>query len=364
MVKAFVSKISNGGKSPVRFWLVMAAPIILVLTGVFYYVHGSRYVGTENAYVKADKISISTEVSGRIVEVAVSENQKIEKGQLLFRIDDLPFRIARDKAEAAVRNSVNDFGALKARYRQKQAELKGAQYDAAYFNTEFQRQSSLAFRSIASRAKLDQARHEYQAAREEQDKIGQELQEIVAQLDGNPGLSIENYPPYKAALAGLEKANLDLSHTVLSAPAAGVVSKTGNLQVGNYAFAGSPSLSLVKVDYLWIEANMKETDITHVVVGQKATAEIDTYSDQPFKAVVTSVAPATGAEFAILPPQNATGNWVKVVQRVPVRLQLENEQDKAVLRAGMSVTISIDTGEYYALPKPLRSFFGGGSKDS
>lgn len=359
MVERLLSRLSNEGQSPLRMWLVLAAPLLLILGGAFYFIHGSRYVGTDNAYVKADKVGISAEVSGLLVEVAVTENQKVEKGQLLFRIDPEPFNIALEKARANVKSVTSDFGALKARYRQKQAELRKAQTDAAYFDREHRRWMTLARTNVASQAKVDQTRHDYDAAHQDEAKISQELEEIVANLEGNPALPLTSYSLYKEALSGLKKAQLDVSHTVITAPAAGIVSKSGNLQVGNYAYLGAPMLSLVKMDHLWIEANMKETDITHVRLGQKATAEVDTYSGRSLKAVVTSLAPATGAEFSILPPQNATGNWVKVVQRIPVRLELEDEKDRLALRAGMSVTVKIDTGAYYALPVFLRSLLGG-----
>lgn len=354
-----MSRISNEGQSPLRVWLVLAGPLLLVLGGVAYFIHGSRYVGTENAYVKADKVSIASEVSGQLIEVAVDENQKVEKGQLLFRIDGEPYKIALEKSSANLKSVTSDFAALKARYRQKQSELRKAHADVAYFDREYKRWTALAKTRVASQAKLDQTRHDFDAARQDEAKIAQELEEIVANLEGNPSLPLKSYAPYKAALAGLDKAQLDFGHTIVRAPVAGIVSKSGNIQVGNYAFAGAPMLSLVKMDHLWIEANMKETDITHVQLGQKATVVVDTYSGRSLKAVVASLAPATGAEFALLPPQNATGNWVKVVQRVPIRLELVNQQDRMALRAGMSATITIDTGAYYALPEMLRS--GSGS---
>ena len=358
MVKQFLSRVSNGGQSPMRVWLVLAGPVLLILAGATYFIYGSRYVGTENAYVKADKVAVTVEVSGQLTEVAVDENQQVKKGQLLFRVDSEPYRIALDKAQANLKNVTSDFNALKARYRQKQAELKKARADDAYFDREYKRWSDLARTRVASQAKVDQARHDYDAAREDETKTAQELAELAANLQGNPSLPLQGYAPYKEALAGIDKARLDLGHTIVRAPADGIVSKSGNLQVGNYAFAGVPMVSIVKLDHLWIEANMKETDLTHVQLGQKVSVTVDTFSNHEFKGVVASLAPATGAEFAILPPQNATGNWVKVVQRIPVRIEFEDKKDALALRAGMSVSVTIDTGAFYALPKFLRSISG------
>ncbi len=342
-----------------RIWIAIAGPLVLILAGVFYFVHGSHYASTDNAYIKADRVAISAEVSGQLTEVAVGENQHVHAGQLLFTIDDQPYEIALERSRAAVRKATIDLNTLRARYRQKQAELKGSQVDAAYFDHEYRRQKDLAGSKVASESKVDQTRHDYEAARQDEAKLEQELQEILAELEGNPDLPLASYPPYRDAQAGLERAKLDLSHTRVVAPADGIIAKTGNLQVGNYAFAGAPMASLMKTGHLWIEANLKETDLTHVQVGQKATAVVDTYPGRNWKMVVASVAPATGAEFAILPPQNATGNWVKVVQRIPVKLEFENPADHADLRAGMSTSISIDVGAYYALPRAIRSFFGG-----
>lgn len=349
------------GKLSARFWIAIAGPVLLVLVGVGYFVHESHYARTDNAYVKADRVSVSAQVSGEVTEVAVGENQQVKKGDLLFKIDDRSFRIALEHARAAVRKASIEFEALKARYRQKQEELKGAEFDAAYFDREYQRQANLANSKVVSAAKVDQTRHDYDAAHQDAAMLAEELEEILAELDGNPDLPLEAYPPYREALAGFDRAELDLRHTVVAAPADGIVSKTGNLQVGSYAFAGAPMVSLIKTDHMWIEANLKETDLTRVAVGQSAIAAIDTFPGRRWDMVVASVAPATGAEFAILPPQNASGNWVKVVQRIPVRLEFKDSGQTARLRAGMSASISIDVGAYYALPKRLRGWIGGSS---
>ncbi len=349
-------------KQKQRIWVALTVPVILIVFGIFYFIQASRFAGTDNAYIKADKVSISSQVAGEIVEAAVGENQQVLKGQLLFKIDDAPYRIALARAQANLNKVVIELSALKSRYRQKQEELKGARIDAAYFEGEYKRQADLAASKVASVARVDQTRHDADASRQEAAKLEQELQELVAELDGNPDLSLEDFPAYREASAGLARAELDLAHTVVRAPTNAIVTKSGNLQVGNYAFSGAPMLSLVKTDHFWVEANMKETDLAHVRVGQPATAEIDMYGGDERAMKVTSVAPATGAEFAILPPQNATGNWVKVVQRIPVRLEFEDAQDASRLRAGMSVTISIDTGEYHALPKFLRKLFGTGTE--
>jgi membrane fusion protein (multidrug efflux system) len=341
-----------------KFLVAVLVPVVLILAGLVYYVHGSRYPGTDNAYVKADMVSISPRVSGQIVEVGVAENQLVEKGDVLFRIDDEPYRFALQRLEAKLAKTVTEYGALKARYRQKREEHQGADLETAYFERELQRQQNLLKTRTVSEAKVDESRHNYDNARQKAAQLAEELEEIVMELEGDSDTPLESYSPYREVLADMKQAKLDLQHTVVTAPADGVVAKTDSLQVGSYAFTGAPMLSLIKTEHMWVEANLKETDLTHVRVGQPATVEIDSFPGRDWKMIVASIAPATGAEFAILPPQNATGNWVKVIQRIPVRLEFEDPADGGMLRAGMSVTISIDSGAYHALPDFLQAHAG------
>ncbi len=329
--------------------LSVAGPAALAVAGAYYYVTGGRYASTENAYVKSEMIAISPDVSARVVHVAVGENDRLDAGQLLFRLDGEPFRIALASAEArrdAVRQEIE---ALRASHRQKKAEYRLAESDVEYFRRQFGRQKQLIAKGIVSQSKFDEARRYLMTARERLIAIQMDIGRILAQLDGSPDLPVDDHPRVREAMAARDQAALDLRHVRVFAPAAGQVTNF-DLQPGEYVKAGEPVFSIVRTDYVWIRANFKETDLTHLRVGQEAEVRIDAYPDRVRRAVVASISPATGAEFALLPPQNALGNWVKVVQRLPVRLELTGAAADPPLRAGMSVIVDIDTGYERTLP--------------
>ncbi|MGE0120521.1 MAG: HlyD family secretion protein [Dongiaceae bacterium] len=337
-----------------RAVLLLVGPLLLLIGAGYLYVTGARYVSTDNAYVKADMAAISPEVSGRVIEVAVADNQEVAAGALLFRIDDRPFQLAVAQAEATLENIRNDITALEASYRQKQAEIELAQSNVEFYERELKIYQGMAAGKVVAQTQLDEASHNLTEARQQLPALRQELAGILAQLGGQPDLAPETHPRYLAAKAQLDQARLDLEHTVVAAPASGILSNV-TLRPGDYVRAGASVFSLVETDHLWVEANFKETDLTHVVAGQPATVEIDTYPGVVWQTRVGSISPASGAEFALLPPQNSTGNWVKVVQRIPVRLDVESRAGQPVLRAGMSATIEIDTGYRRPLPGLVRS---------
>ncbi len=336
--------------------VVFAPPLAFGLGGIYYYFTSARYVGTENAYVKSEKIAVSADVSGRVVVVAVGENQQVQIGQLLFQLDPEPFRIIRERARARLAKVRQDVDELRALYRQKRAEGRLTGKDAAYYQREFDRQQGLKSKGLISAAKFDETRRNLQLARERSVVIQHDLSGILARLGGSDEADAALHPQVREAQAALEQAALDLRYTAVRAPAAGVVSNF-DLQVGEFFEAGSPAFSLVGTEQRWFQANFKETELTHLREGQPATIELDAYPDGVFKARVVSISPATGAEFALLPPQNASGNWVKVVQRLPVRLELDEGQQTPPLRAGMSVQVRVDTGNEAAAPEWLRRIF-------
>src|SRR5690606_28049002 len=329
----------------IRFSLLILGPLLVLLVSGYFYFTGGRFVETDNAFIKSDKVLIAAEVSGLISEVSVRENQRVEKGDELFRIQDHSYRIALMAAEAGLANARDRIASLKATHRQKQEELALARTNIAFAQTEYDRQAKLIASSAVSRSKLDATRHELDIARQQLDVIAEEIAEITAQLGGDPNIPIEQHALYLAAMAEKEKALLDVERTVVRAPFAGIASNTpqvGQQVIGNGAFS-SAVMSLIAEDDIWIEANFKETDLTHVRPGQKVTITVDTYPDHSWHGTVESLAQATGAEFSVIPPQNATGNWVKVVQRIPVRIRLDARDDTLPLRAGMSSIVEIDT---------------------
>ncbi|MGD9601803.1 MAG: HlyD family secretion protein [Gammaproteobacteria bacterium] len=340
-----------------RRFLLLLGPVAVGVVGGYVYFTGGRYVGTENAYVQADKVMIAAEVSGLIAEVAVRENQHVAKGDVLFRIDDRPYRIALAQAEARLASIRGEIASLKASYRQNEEELALARTNIAFAKKEFDRQSKLVATNAVSRSKFDAAEHDLDVARQRVRVVEQEIAQIRAQLGGDPDIPVERHPRYLEALAARDRAALDLERTVVRAPFAGIASNTpqiGQQVVGNAAFS-SPVMSLVADTGVWIEANFKETDLTYVRPGQSVAIHVDSYPDRDWQGTVESLSQATGAEFSVIPPQNATGNWVKVVQRIPMRIAVETNGSDPALRAGMSTTVEIDTGHRRPLPGFVRT---------
>jgi membrane fusion protein (multidrug efflux system) len=338
---------------PRRRWLrsllLTLGPVLLLAGGLALYLGGGRYIGTDNAYVRAGKLNISTDVAGIVAAIAVRDNQRVERGQVLFRLDDEPFRIALAGAEAELGQVRNEIAALRAIWRQSLAQVEQARTDIEFTATNLARQQDLARRGVAAQATLDQARREADLARDRVTVAQRQADGALAQLGGHPEAPVEANPRHLAAQARLDRARRDLGRTVVTAPMAGIVTNVAALQPGQYLAAAQPGFSLVSAEHVWIEANLKETDLTWLRPGNPATVSVDTYPGLVWSARVDSVSPATGAEFAVLPAQNSSGNWVKVVQRIPVRLEITTPADAPPLRAGMSVTVAVDTGRLRSL---------------
>jgi membrane fusion protein (multidrug efflux system) len=318
------------------------------------YLAGGRYVTTDNAYVRADKLTVSTDVSGIVAEVLVGDNDTVQKGQVLFRLDDEPYRITVDGARAQLGTVRNELATVQATYRQNLAQIEQARADVTFAEAQSQRQQDLMRRGVTTQVALDQAQHDLNAARQRLSAAQRQAEATVAQLGGKADDKIENHPRVRQAQAQVDKAERDLRHTVVRAAMAGVVAKVDALQVGEYLPAAQPAFNLVAADHVWVEANPKETDLTFLKPGDPATVTIDAYPGREWHASVARISPASGAEFSVLPAQNASGNWVKVVQRVPVRLRVEIPQDGPPLRAGMSADVSIDTGHTRSLGDLMR----------
>lgn len=316
---------------------------VLVLGGAYvYWKVSQRYVSTDNAYVKADKTLVAAEVDGRVKRVAVLENAVVAAGDLLVELDDESLRYEVDRARAALLSAKTDVATLRAQYAQKQAELAMARRTATYTLRERERVRALAQRKLIAAASLDSAD---QAAQEATDRITvaqRDLATISARLQGRPAAPETQYSQVREAEAALERAELDLRHARIFAPRAGIVSHLP--QVGDHLARGAAALAIVTTNTTWIEANLKETDLAQVRVGQPVRIRIDTYGRRDWRGHVVSISQATGAEFAILPAQNASGNWIKVVQRIPVRIAVDEHAGDPPLRAGMSAWVEVDTG--------------------
>jgi membrane fusion protein (multidrug efflux system) len=330
------------GRRAIARTVMWSLPFIAAAGALVLWLGAGRFVSTDNAYVKGDRALIATELSGMIVEVPVQENQRVSRGQLLFRLDDQPYRLALAKIEAEIETTRAEIRGLRAQWRTKREEIKAALSQQVYANADFERQRDLAERKFAPAQKAEEARMSLDIARQRISAAEEDLTRIEAALAGDPKIKVDDHPKVTQMLASRDEALLNLRRAAIEAPLDGIVSKRP--VPGTYATAGVPVIAVVADTDLWIEANYKETELTRVRVGQPVTIRVDTYPDTECTGVVTSIAQATGAEFAVLPPQNASGNWVKVVQRIPVRVSVKCPEDGPSLRSGMSTTIEIDTG--------------------
>ena len=357
-MKALLARFT--GRRLLRFVLLGVVPVAVGWAGLALYARGGRFAETENAYVKAELIAVSAEITGRVLEVAVHDNQTVAAGDLLFRLDPAPTQITIARATAQMDVVRTDLDSLRAEYRASLRETEEAEESVAFLARQFQRQEQLRAAGMSRADQYDEARHHLELARRRVLSVRERTTRVVASLAGDPALPLERFPRYAEARATLDAARADLERTVVRAPAAGVVSNM-RLQPGEHIDKGVPVFSLVGGRPAWVEANYKETQLTHMRVGQRATVRLDAYPDVEWTAVVSSIAPTTGAEFAVLPPQNATGNWVKVVQRVPVRLEVTQPPGSPPLRAGMTATVQVDTGHVNGLPRSVRRWFDEGA---
>lgn len=336
-------------------------PALLAVIGYGQYLANVPFVSTDNAYARVAKTSINSRISGQVVEIAVDDNQRVRRGEMLFRIDPEPFLIDVQRAEAQLDIARLRIDGLKASYRQQQAELQSAKAAADYDQKEFGRKKALVATEFVSRAVYERAETDLKISRQRIASMEQQIASTVVALNGNPDITIDSHPTVREAKAQLDEAQLHLAYATVTAPQDGIVAKVDDLQVGNYVNNGAAAFAMIRDGEIWVEANFRETQVTHMRAGQTATITLDTYPDRQFKAHVVSLSPGAGADFALLPPENATGNWVKVVQRVPVRLELDEADPSMPLFSGTSATVRVDTGYHTPWWYPLKSLLTAGN---
>jgi membrane fusion protein (multidrug efflux system) len=316
--------------------------LIVTAVAMEYWLQRQQFVSTENAYVKTDIARLASEVSGRVLAVNAEAHLKVQEGDVLVRLDDRPFELAVKHAAAELDAARREIEVLNASLKEARIELEEAKDRAAYFRKRFERQIDLAKQGITTQTRRDELENDANTADDRVSLARQKIRRIMASLGGGEDLQIDNHPLVRAKSAALEQAELDLENTKVRAPASGTVVEVP-LVAGEQIMAAEPLFAIVTDVEPWVDANFKETELTHVRIGQRAEITLDIYPDHKWEAEVQSISPATGAEFSILPPQNASGNWVKVVQRLPVRLKLIPNPDDPPLRAGMTARVKIDT---------------------
>jgi membrane fusion protein (multidrug efflux system) len=330
-------------RSRLRLPLMIGGPALAVVIALFVYLTGGRYEATDDAYVQTASVAVSSNVAGRVQELDVRDNQAVHKGDVLFRLDDEPFRIAVEEADAQLSSARLQVASLKASYKQRQAELQSAHETLTYQQREADRQERLLAAGISSQLQVDRAVHALDTARTQVAAAEQEVNAVVANLGGDANIAPDRHPMVQHAQAVLDRAKLNLSYTLIKAPSDGIVTRVEQLQVGTYISASAPVFALVVANDIWIEANFKENQLTHMRAGQKAVVHVDSYPGKKFEGSVVSVSPGTGSQFSLLPAENATGNWVKVVQRLPVRVELRQLDPEFPLHGGLSATVNVDT---------------------
>jgi membrane fusion protein (multidrug efflux system) len=337
--------------------LLLIVPVVAAMAGLYWYAQGGRYVTTENAYVKTNMIAIAPNISGRVIEVKVDDNQLVGAGDVLFRVDPEPLHIAISRAEARILTVRNEVESKRAEYAQIEAEIDEVLERQKFLKRQYERQKKLQKRGVATAVRLDEAGNQLATSQQTVRALRHKIRRVVADLGGDPLTPVEQHPDYLEAQAERDQSKLMLRYSTVLAPANGIVSRM-QLQPGEWVEDGKPVFSVIESRNHWIEANLKETQLTHVMVGQKVTVELDAYPDVIWDGYVQSISAATGAEFSILPPQNATGNWVKVVQRLPARIFVSPSTNKPPLRAGMTVTVSIDTERERKMLAVIREAMG------
>jgi membrane fusion protein (multidrug efflux system) len=345
-----ITKRRRSLKRPILFALL---PIALVAGG-YYYVTGGQIMETDNAYLQADMVGVSTDVAGIVASVDVHENEEVKAGQVLFRLKQDSFRIALEGAEAKLAAARNQLMNLKASYAQTLTQIAQVEADIPYYQTVFDRQQQLISNAAASHATYDDTKHNLDSAKQKVSVAKAQAETTLAQLGGDAGQPIEQNPLYLEAKSAVDDAQRELDNATVRAPFDGVVTNVNALQTGSYLDAAQQAFSLVSTRNMWIAANPKETELTYVKPGQPVTITVDTYPGVEWKGKVASVSPASGASFALLPAQNTSGNWVKVVQRIPMRVTIDDINGKPPLRVGMSTLVAVDTGHARGLPDSIQ----------
>jgi membrane fusion protein (multidrug efflux system) len=341
----------------IRWGLFALLPVVLAV-GFYWYTTGGQIMSTDDAYVEAEKVGISTDVAGIVQDVDVHENEQVKLGQVLYRLDPRPFQIALDDAKANLDQTALSIEAMKQDYQRMLSDVAAQEAQVGLDQTNFNRDTVLLRSGTVSQAVYDQVKSTLETDKSKLQSLRQQAQVQLARLGGNADVVVTQHPQYMQAKAKVDEAQRQLDHTVVSAPFAGIATSVPSIAPGKYLTASMTAFYLVNTDHVWVDANPKETELTYVRPGQSVTVSVDTYPNRVWHGTVESISPAAAQEFAVLPAQNTSGNWVKVVQRVPMRVRVDtSDQNLPPLRAGMSAEIDVDTGHARGLPHFLSAIF-------
>jgi membrane fusion protein (multidrug efflux system) len=354
---------SGGGPPPSRWrpsrrTLLFALLPLALIAGGYAYVTGGQIMSTDDAYVEADKVGVSTDVSGIVKEVDVTENEHVAPGQVLYRLDPRQFEIALDNAKGNLAETRLTIESMKQDYRRMLRDIDAGQAQVELDQATYDRYAALVKSDAISKANYDQARFTLQADQGKLASLKQQAQVQLAKLGGDPDIPATEHPQYQEIKAQVDEAQRQLDHTTIRAAFAGIVTAVPSIAPGKYLQASTTAFYLVATDHVWVDANPKETELTYVRPGQPVKVTVDTYPDLAWDGIVESISPAAAQEFQLLPAQNTSGNWVKVVQRIPVRVRVATNGKGPVLRAGMSVELEVDTGHARGLPHFLTALLG------
>jgi membrane fusion protein (multidrug efflux system) len=352
------NKASRSPRRPRARWALFALLPLALTAGAYWYVTGGQVMSTDDAYVEADTVGISTDVSGIVMEVDVAENQHVDAGQVLYRLDARQFQIALDDARANLAQTALTVDSMKQDYRRMLSDVTGQQAQVALDQATYDRNATLVRSGVVSKDVYDQVRFKLQVDENKLESLRRQAEVQLAKLAGSPDIPATRHPTYLQAKAQVDEAQRQLDHTVVKAPFAGIVTNVPSIEPGKYLAASTTAFFLVSTDHLWIGATPKETELTYVRPGQPVTVTVDTYPDAEWHGIVESISPAAAQQFSLLPAQNTSGNWVKVVQRIAMRVRIDTS-DKTLppLRAGMSLEVNVDTGHVRGWPHFLTALF-------
>ena len=349
-----VARVFNRRRT-IRLVLMLGGILAALAVATTLWLRSGRWVSADDAYVRAGKLMVTTDVSGIVTSIDVHEGQHVKQGQVLFQVDPHQFQIALDNVKAQLAQVALNVEAMKQDYQRMLKDIEAQQAQVQLDQANYDRYAALIRTDVVSKANYDQSRFTLAADKNKLESLKQQAQVQLARLSGNPDLPPEDHPLYRQVKAQVDEAQRQLDHATVRAPFDGIVTQVDSLQRGTYLVSATAALTntgavgLVATDRIWVDANLKETDLTHVKPGDRAQISVDSYPGRVWSGTVQSISPGTGSEFSILPAQNASGNWVKVVQRVPVRIRVDQKPGDPVLRAGMSVVVDIDTGHSRSL---------------